>query len=56
MISNAGIEEARVEASRYICKSCGHSWLRRDEKGSHICPVCNTPNIEDEEKNVIRKN
>ena len=54
MISNANLEE--VISSRIECKRCGHSWFRTKEEESHVCPMCNSPYIEDEETNVIRKN
>jgi rRNA maturation endonuclease Nob1 len=53
MISNAGAEEIR--SLKVSCSRCGHSWLKREGVERDICPVCGSPYIEDEQRNVDRK-
>jgi hypothetical protein len=54
MIPEATIEEEVL--SKIECRRCGHSWFKRKNEESHVCPMCNTPYEEDEESNLLRKN
>lgn len=54
MISNAGVKD--IEFNKVRCGSCGHSWLRREGIKSETCPACGSAYMEDEHRNVDRKN
>jgi len=54
MIPSANLEEVRQ--TKIECKRCGHSWFKSKGEESHVCSVCGTPYLEEEETNVIRKN
>ena len=53
MISNANIKD--IEFNKIRCDSCGHSWLKREGVERNTCPVCGSPYMEDEHRNVDRK-
>jgi predicted Zn-ribbon and HTH transcriptional regulator len=54
MISNAGAKD--IEFNKLRCGSCGHSWLRREGVKADTCPACGSSYIEDERRNIDRKN